>query len=115
MRQKGSTYMTEITTTDLAKFGYHERVIMEELLKAWRTQGLPEDFNEDEVVVMCNLSSGNVFLTNSDYAVAMLNDDKLESFYSCPVCGHEGFLEDMQHNTNSAECVEYVNDITGVK
>jgi hypothetical protein len=83
--------MTDITTTDLSKFGYRERVIARELLEAWEVQGLPEDFEETEVTIMFNMYSGNVFLTNSEFQVAMMCDDKLESFYSCPQCGNEGF------------------------
>ncbi len=83
--------MTDITTTDLSKFGYRERVIARELLEAWEVQGLPEDFEDDEVTIMFNAYSGNVFLTNSEYQVAMMCDDKLESFYSCLNCGKEGF------------------------
>ena len=101
-----------ITTTNLAEFGSRERVMLEELLKAWREQGLPRDFDTDEVVAMMNKNSGNVFLTNSNYEVAMMNGDKLESFYSCPVCGHEGFLEGMEHGEDDEECQEYLIQIT---
>lgn len=83
--------MKEITTTDLSKFGYRERVIARELLEAWEVQGLPEDFENDKVTIMFNLYSGNVFLTNSEFQVAMMNDETLESFYNCPQCGSEGF------------------------
>ena len=86
--------MNEITTTDFAKFGNREKELAEELLKVWREQGLPEDFYDDEVVIMMNTSSGNVFLTNSDYQVAMMAGDNLESFYHCPECGTEGFKDD---------------------
>lgn len=95
--------MDEITTTDLSKFGSRERKMVEELLHAWRKQGLPEDFNDDQVVPMMNTNSGNVFLTNSDYQVAMMNGDALESFYSCPECGHEGFKDEMAHD-GGREC-----------
>lgn len=83
--------MNDITTTDLSKFGYRERKLMQELLKAWDKQGLPEEFYDDQVTVMFNTHSGNVFLTNSDYQVAMMNGEKLEMFYTCPNCGNEGF------------------------
>ena len=102
--------MNETTTTDLARFGARERAMLEDLLKAWREQGLPDDFYEDEVNVMFNMNSGNVFLTNSEYQVAMLADDKLESFYSCPECGHEGFKADMKHKGNK-ECKAYLKAI----
>lgn len=92
--------MKEITTTDLTRFGYRERCMAEELLQAWREQGLPDDFEADEVTIMFNTYSGCVFLTNSEYQVAMMNGDKLESFYTDPETGEEGFLEEL---TNEAK------------
>ena len=86
-----------MTTTDLNKFGNRERAMAEELLRAWRKQGLPEDFYDDKVEIMMNTYSGNVFLTNSDYHVAMMNGDHLESFYTLSYNGHEGFLEDFEN------------------
>lgn len=82
-----------ITTTNLADFGIIDRDVLIDLLQAWRDQGLPDDFCDDEVVPMLNINSGHVFLTNEDCQVAMLNGESLESWYSCPNCGHEGFLE----------------------
>jgi len=99
------------TTTDLSQFGYRERKMAAELLTASVEQGFPDDFDDDGVTVMMNMHSGNVFLTNADYQVAMLNGDKLESFYSCPQCGHEGFAEDMAHDADNAECQRYLQDI----
>ncbi|HCT85252.1 MAG TPA: hypothetical protein DF296_08645 [Candidatus Margulisbacteria bacterium] len=101
----------EITTTDFSKFGYRERVMAEELLGAWREQGLPEDFYDEEVSIMMNIHSGYVFLTNSEYQVAMINGDKLESWYTCPNCGHEGFTEDMEHNLDDPDCRDYLLNI----
>ena len=86
-----------MTTTDLSEFGIRERDMAEELLRAWRTQGLPEDFYDDKVEIMMNKFSGNVFLTNSDFQVAMMNGDHLESFYTLSYNGHEGFLEDFEN------------------
>jgi hypothetical protein len=100
----------EVTTTDFSRFGSRERAMVRQLLEAWEKQGLPEDFSDDEVVPMMNMNSGNVFLTNSNYEVAMMNGDKLESFYSCPECGHEGFKDEMQHE-GDAECQRYLKDI----
>jgi hypothetical protein len=100
-----------MTTTDLSKFGYRELEMVEELIKAKREQGLPEDFEENEVTIMMNQNSGNVFFTNSEFQVAMMNGDKLESFYVCAICGHEGFKEDMQHNEDDEECQEYLKEM----
>lgn len=84
------------TTTDLSKFGMREIEELKDILTAWVDKGLPEDFNGEGVHPMFNMNSGNVFLTNEDYQVAMMNGDSLESFYSCPECGHEGFMADME-------------------
>lgn len=103
--------MNEITTTDLSKFGWRERRMAEELLKASREQGFPNDFYDDETTIMFNTHSRYVFFTNADFQVAMMNGDDLESFYSCPTCGHEGFADEMQHNEDNKECQEYLRDI----
>lgn len=84
-----------MTTTNLSDFGYRELIMLEELLKAMREQGLPNDFYNEGVQPMMNQSSGNVFLTNSDYQVAMLNGNKLESFYFLSYYGNEGFLDEL--------------------
>jgi hypothetical protein len=85
----------EIVTADLSKFGHRERELAEELLKAWREQGLPDDFYNDGVNVSFNLHSGYVFLTNEEYQVAMMNGDNLESFYTDFETGEEGFLDEL--------------------
>jgi hypothetical protein len=88
--------MDDIVTSNLEDFGIFDRAELIRLLTAWNDQGLPEDFNNDGVHACLNTDSGYVFLTNSDYQVAMMNDDKLETWYSCFNCGHEGFKEDCQ-------------------
>ncbi len=103
----------EVTTTDLADFGSRERWLLVELLTAWDKQHLPEEFFDDEVRPMMNRNSGNVFLTNSEYQVCIMNDDKLEMWHTCFECGHEGFQEDCQLNDNGCnECnpIEVIND-----
>ena len=87
--------MNKITTTDFSRFGYRERRLAEKLLSAWNTQGLPENFDEEEVQIMMNMHSGNVFLTNTEYQVAMMNGDKLEMFYYDFETGEEGFWEEL--------------------
>ena len=84
-----------MTTTNLSDFGYRELEMLEELLKAMREQGLPDDFYDEEVHPMMNQNSGNVFLTNSEYQVAMMNGDKLESWYFLSYHGNEGFLDEL--------------------
>jgi hypothetical protein len=94
-----------MTTTDISKFGYSEIKELTKILNAWIEDGLPDDFYRDEVHPMMNMNSGHVFLTNLEYEVAMMNGDKLESWYHCAECGHEGFAEDCQPNENGCnEC-----------
>ena len=96
--------MKPITINDFSKFGYRERKMAEHLLRAWNEQGLPEDFFNDEVSIIMNTHSGNVFLTNSDFQVAMMNGDKLESFYTDFETGEEGFRDEL-----SEESLERLN------
>ena len=99
------------TTTDLSNFGSRERKMLVELLNAWREQGLPRDFSAEEVVPMMNQNSGCVFLTNSDFECAMMNGDKLESFYNCPECGHEGFKDEIEHGELNGNCQEWLKEL----
>lgn len=83
------------TTTNLADFGIGELRMLEKLIGAMEAQGLPDDFDNDGVHPMMNRASGNVFLTNSNYEVAMMNGNDLESFYFLSYHGNEGFLCDL--------------------
>lgn len=104
--------MDNITTTNLAEFGYRELDMAGDLLKAIKN-GLPVDFNDNDITVMFNKNSGMVFLTNSDYQVAILNDDELVSFYSTPYEGLEGTFEELaeEYNDMHDEDKEYMRDI----
>lgn len=101
--------MNEIITTDLAEFGFRELHLAGNLLKAYGSNGL-DGFEHNGVQVMMNKNSGNVFLTNSECQVAMMNGNDLELFYSCPECGHEGFADEMDHEGNK-ECRRYLKEI----
>ncbi len=72
-----------------------ERRMVMEILKAWDEGGLPDDFAESGVKFAFNRNSGNVFLVNEDLDVAMMNGDELESFYTSPYEGKEGFFSDL--------------------
>ena len=108
----------EIVTSDLSKFGARERRMAEDLLKAWRENGLPADFADDDVTVAMNTQSGYVFLTNADYQVCMEEGGRLESFYSCPECGEEGTWADSikEHGEDgAAACRIWVREIEGAR
>lgn len=84
-------------TENLADFGYREQDEAKDIFEAWKLNGLPSDFENDGVKLAFNKNSGYVFLTNSEYQVAMCDGDKkLYSFYSSPYEGKEGSFEDLK-------------------
>ena len=92
------TYKTY--TEDLADFGYREQEEAKDLFQAWRESGLPIDFENNGVKIAFNMNSGYVFLTNSEYQVAMCvqgknNKLELQSFYSSPYERREGFFDEL--------------------
>lgn len=106
-----------MTTTDLSKFGYRELDMAGDLLKAIKN-GLPDDFYDDGITVMFNTESGYVFLTNSDYQVALVDDNgDLYSFYSTPYSGLEGSFEELKEmyeddpNYFQKEDIEYLEQL----
>lgn len=104
-------------TENLADFGMREIEELRDILDAWLDSGLPDDFYDDGVRPALNRNSGYVFLTNSDYQVCMVADGKLESFYTTPYSGIEGFYEDLvdelKINVNDIdpEDVEFIKDL----
>ena len=107
------TNYNDVYTEDLSKFGYRELNEAGKLLLAIE-KGLPDDFYDDEIKVGFNRNSGYVFLTNSDYQVAMIDDEgKLYSFYSTPYEGREGSYEELleEYDDMHPEDQEYMNDL----
>ena len=88
-----------MTTTDLSQFGNRERAEAGELLtaysKGYLTKLARDYFYNDEVTVMFNQHSGNVFLTNSDCQALMFNGSELDLFISTPYNGNEGFMDEL--------------------
>ena len=94
------TNLQKTYTEDLADFGYREQEEAKNLFQAWRESGLPVDFWNNGVKIGFNMNSGYVFLTNSDYQVAMCTtneQDQLElySFYTSPYEGKEGSFDEL--------------------
>lgn len=95
-------------TQDLSKFGFREQDMAGDLLKASANNNW-EDGNElgDGIKVEFNPNSGNVFLVDDDYNVAMLNDNgKLENFLTCTYCGNEGLRSEIEidEDGNCPDC-----------
>jgi len=72
-----------------------ERLMLIDIMRAWGDSGLPEDFGDSGVRPAFNRYSGHVFLVNEDLHVCMLRDGKLESFYTSPYEGKEGFFDEL--------------------
>lgn len=101
----------EITTTDFSKFGWRERDMAAKLLTASCKQGFPEGFEDEEVTIMMNFNSGNVFFTNAEYQVCMMNGEELEMWHTLPYSGEEGFAEDLKNldiNTLNQDDIDYL-------
>ena len=90
--------MTNYYSENLADFGYRERQLASDLLKA----ELPDNFYSQGVRVAFNASSGYVFLVNDDYQVAMFNGDKLALHHTTSYSGLEGFIDELlsEYNPN---------------
>lgn len=101
-------------TEDLSDFGMREIEELKDILDAWLNNGLPDDFEYSGVKPAFNRSSGYVFLVNDEYQVCMEVDGTLESFYTTPYSGYEGFYEDLLDEADDSwnyEDLEYLRDI----
>ena len=105
----------KITTTNLADFGWRERKLAGELRMASCEQGFPVDFKVSGVQIMMNRVSRNVFFVNDENQVAMMNSDKLESFYITPCSGYEGFADELLKMYNKDKHIWNQEDIDFLK
>jgi len=96
----------EIITKDWSKFGNREIEEAKELLSH-----IKEIDAYGKIEVFFNMHSGCVFLCDEDFKTWMMNGDKIEEWFNCPYCGHEGFKEDMDHEPESQECTDYLKQI----
>lgn len=88
------------------------------IIEAYKEYGVPSDFYDNEVQLAYNENSGMVFLTNSDYEVAVYNEDteELVSWYFCPYSGIEGVLDDIVEeyrngNLEDEDDIDYLKSI----
>lgn len=97
--------MTE-NTRDLMAFGYVELKEAARLLHALKTINDETKNLGDNVALEFNPRSGNVFLVDEDFNVAMMNGNTLENWYFCPECGNEGFDCD-KHSMQNDQFVKF--------
>lgn len=101
-------------TRDLTEFGQKELHDAGKLLIAL-AEANETEYLGDGVAVEFNPQSGNVFLVDEDFNVAMLTDDgKLEDWFSSPYEGEEGFYSDLveMRDDLNEEDQEWLDEIT---
>ena len=69
--------MTNIVQVNLEAFGFRELDIASKLLAKVSEYGYPRDFSDSGISLAFNTNTGYVFLTNDDYQVLLLENDKL--------------------------------------
>lgn len=100
-----------MNTRNLEEFGYAEREEAGRLLSALGTSKDNTEFLGDGVAVEFNPYSGNVFLVDEDYNVAMMDGDYLEDFHTCPNCGGEGIAPEFREDNTDECCQEYADEL----
>ncbi|MBR2536524.1 MAG: hypothetical protein IKE66_10675 [Hyphomicrobium sp.] len=86
------------TTTDLQDFGFRELRLAAELLATYCE--CPPSWLGRGVHLMMNPMSGNVFLTDEDCNVAMMNGSALDAWLFTPHDGLEGFIDELTEQYN---------------
>ena len=100
------------TTTDLSRFGAIEREEAGKLLLAYQSDtDKTRHFDDYSVTVMLNTLSGNVFLTNENCEVAMMDGDDLVDFLTCPICINEGLITEKSDWATNDCCKEYLKEL----
>ncbi len=91
-------------TENLSDFGLIELEEARNILDAMIDNGVPSDFDNEGVRIAFNRMSGKVFLTNSEYQVAVYSETErgkyLESFYTSPYEALEGTFEELAEQFN---------------
>lgn len=106
--------MNNAYTENLADFGYREIKELNRIFTAWLEHGLPDGFDLEQVRPAFNANSGNVFLVNENYQVAMMNGDTLDIWHSTPYGGHEGFLcdlEELSEDELNQEDIDFIEQL----
>ena len=91
-------------TRDLSQFGYRELEMAKDLLVAYCENGA--DFLGDGVAIEFNPSSGEVFMVDEEFNVAMEANGELVQWCDCGNCGNEGLAEDDDFNHDTCLCDE---------
>ena len=107
-------YLTE----DITDIPLHEVVPLLTALDAWRsgstiaaTKLFQAAWYDQGSKVAMNNQSGYVFLSNEDFQVAMIDNDKLTMFLNCGECGNEGLEGEFEVVDSCEGCKDIIKDI----
>ena len=103
----------KIVSSDLSDFGIRELIEVEKLIKALRENGLPYDFDNENLTIFFNRNSGFVFFTNSQNQNALCSEGKLEEYFTCVECSNEGLLDEICDNIKTLICNSCGKNIKG--
>lgn len=95
----------ETITTNIANMYAIELDMAIKLLEAAK-KGYPEDFDLDEVQLLNNRNTGDVFLTNESGQLCIASEGELYSYYFLPACGKEGTIYDLVAEYTKVELEE---------
>jgi hypothetical protein len=66
--------------------------------------------------VCINPESQSFFLVDENESTWIMGELELKEWFYCPICGHEGFKEDIEHsddeNEYNEECQEWLRQVT---
>lgn len=98
---------------DLSNMGYREMEKAGELLKAY-AKGRPDNWDDTNVRLAFNASSGLVFLTNDEGQTLMLRNGKVEMPYFLRYDGEEGFIDELYADFKNGDIAgEDYNELAG--
>ena len=103
--------MTDYIELDLEGFGYKELYDLSILLEHYTNPNKTIENIEYPIKIGFNMNSGNVFIIDYNEDVFMMNGSKLEQFYSCGYCGHEGFKQEYLEQIGCDECKNVFGEI----
>ena len=83
-----------IKYADFSGWSVSELINASKILREIADGRLPQPMQPGCLMLGFNTSSGYVFVTDEDLNCAILVDDELSLFVTCPECGNEGTLDD---------------------
>ena len=87
------------------------RLDLSKMLACYNTDNDLTDIGHhgDAVHIGYNDKHDNIWLYSDEYGYsAMMNGDKLDTYYNCWGCGHEGLTSDAIHEPEDEECKEFL-------